>query len=42
MEIFVIMVIETSLLFHIASEAAEAGVGAQYVSYDMKREVFCG
>ena len=28
--------------FHIVSEAAEAGVGAQTVSYDVKREVFTG
>ena len=28
--------------FHIVSEAAEAGVGAQTVSCDVKREVFSG
>ena len=28
--------------FHVVSEAAEAGVGAQTVSCDVKREVFSG
>ena len=27
---------------HVVSEAAEAGVGAQFVSCDVKREVFSG
>ena len=28
--------------FHVVSESADAGVGAQFVSYDAKREVFSG
>ena len=28
--------------FHVVSEASEAGVGVQTVSFDVKREVFSG